>query len=325
MFEKRLLLPSVPLLVALVVSSILTHNHARANNSETAIKETELLKKYVVLCGENAPEKIQLMQTLSPVERSFIWRVHLGLYLARNADLSRDQQSVVLETLALVGPELFNPPDPKDPSSRTATLERVDLLRRRGLQVFSKDEAAEIFSAVGGTQDGEALRKYARLSELSKGDRKVSFNQMDAEDKASLWRVHFGLNLARHPEWTDEQRAIVLEASTMVTPQLYKIPKDSNWNRLVGEPVRVLTYKALVVFTKQEGAALFAELGLNEQPKSNHAKRSTTGTCGCSTESNWCAQQCVGGAECTVLYWGCGTFGLYPCDGACSPQPPPSN
>src|SRR6185503_14565607 len=98
---------------------------------------------------QNAPEKIQLMQALSPAERSYLWRVHLGLYLARTAPLSRDQQSIVLETLELIRPQLFNPHDPKDPSARPAALERVDQLRRRGLQVFSKDEAAEIFFAVG--------------------------------------------------------------------------------------------------------------------------------------------------------------------------------
>jgi hypothetical protein len=324
MFVNRLTLLSVLLLVALVVSSILPLNQAKANNSDAALKEAELLQKYVVLCAQNAPDKIQLIQTLSPTERSFVWRVHLGLYLARNSTLSRDQQSIVLETLEIISPQLFSPPDPKDPRGRFTTLERVDELRRRGLQVFSKDEAAEIFSAVGAAQDGEALRKYTQLSELSKVDRKASFSVMSAEDKSSLWRVHLGLNLARHPEWTEQQRAIVLEAIATVTPALYKVPKDSNWTRLVDEPVRLLTYKALVVFSKQESAALFSELGFNEQPKSNHAGRSTTGSCGCSTESNWCTYQCVGGAECTVLYWGCGTFGLYPCDGACS-APPPNN
>ena len=322
MFVKRLTLLSVPLLVALVVSSMLPLNHAKETNSDTPIKEAELLQKFVALCAQNAPDKIQLMQTLSPAERSYLWRVHLGLYLARNSTLSRDQQSIVLETLELISPQLFNPPDPKDPGGRSATLERVDQLRRRGLQVFSKDEAAEIFFAVGATQDGEALRKYTQLSELSKADRKVSFSSMSAEDKSSVWRVHFGLNLARHPEWTDQQRSIVLEAITMTTPQLYKIPRDSNWTRLVDEPVRLLTQKALLVFTKQQGAALFSELGSDEQPKSNHVRRAS-GSCSCSTECDWCTYQCIS-SECTVLYWGCGTFGMYSCNGKCY-VPPNSN
>jgi hypothetical protein len=244
--------------------------------------------------------------------------------MARNATLSKDQQSIVLETLALISPQLFSPPDPKDPRGRIAILERVDQLRRRGLQVFSKDEAAEIFSAIGGAQDGEALRKYSQISELSKGDRKASFSLMSAEDKSSLWRVHLGLNLARHPEWTEQQRSIVLEAITMVTPELYKVSKDSNWTRLVDEPVRLLTQKALLVFTKQEGAALLSELGLNEQPKSNHAGRPATARCGCSQESDWCAPyQCLS-SECTVIIFSCGTFGIYACDGVCY-VPPNSN
>ena len=316
MFANRLrLLPRVFILVALVMSSILTHNHAKENNSVTESKETELLQKYVVLCGHDAPDRIQLMQTLSPVERSYLWRVHLGLYLARDLTLSRDQQNIVVEALNLISPKLFTPPDPKDPSGRVMMLERVDRLRQRGLQLFSKDEAAEIFSAIGGTQDGEALRKYSELSELSKEDKKASFSLMSADDKSSLWRVHLGLNLARHPEWTDQQRSIILEAITMATPQLYKTPKDNNWTRLVDEPVRLLVQKALLVFTKQEGAALFAELGFSE-PTRHHVTQRKLNGCGCSQESDWCDNQCVS-TECTILTWGCGTFGIYACNGKC--------
>ncbi len=318
MFVNRSKLPGLCISVAMVLSSLLAH--VKATSSDTPIKEAELLQTYLVLCGQNAPDRIQSMQTLSPVERTYIWRLHLGLYLARNGStLTQDQQNIVLETLALISPQLFNPPDPNNPNGRSATLERVDQLRRRGLQVFSKDEAAEIFSAIGGTQDGEALRKYTQLSELSKGDRKASFNLMKAEEKASLWRVHLGLNLARHSEWTEQQRSIVLEAIAMATPELYRFPKDSKWTRLVDEPVRLLTQKALLVFSKQEGAALFSELGFNE-PKSNHASRPITAGCGCSQESDWCSHQCVA-TECTVLTWGCGTFGIYACNGTCYVPP----
>lgn len=318
MFANHLrLLPRVPLLfVALVLSSIPTHNHAKENNSVTQLNETELLRKYVELCGQDGPDKIQLMQTLSPVERSYLWKVHLGLYLARNLTLSRDQQNIVIETLDFISPKLFTPPDPKDPGARAMLLEHVDQLRRRGLQLFSKDQAAEIFSAIGGAQDSEAVRKYSQLSELSKDDRKASFSLMSAEDKSSLWRVHLGLNLARHPEWTEQQRSIVLEAITMVTPQFYQTPRDNNWTRLVDEPVRLLTQKALLVFSKQEGAALFSELGLSEQPKLNHAQKTPRG-CECAQESDWCGTyQCIT-TECTVLIYGCGTFGIYACNGKC--------
>jgi hypothetical protein len=315
MFPKRLrLLPRVVLLVALIVPLILIHNHAKENNSVTAVKETELLQKYVVLCEQNAPDRIHLMQTLSPIEMSYLWRVHLGLYLARNLTLSRDQHNIVIETLGFIRPELFT--RPKDPDGRVMTLELVDKVKRRGRQLFPKEEAAEIFSTIGGEQDGDALRKYTQLSELSKDEKKASFSLMSAEDKSSMWRVHLGLNLARHPEWTEQQRSIVLEAITIATPLLYKSPKDSDWTRLVDEPVRLLTQKALLVFTKQEGADLFSELGFSEQAKFNHAKRPPPRGCGCSQDSDWCVYQCIS-TECTVVTWGCGTFGIYACNGRC--------
>jgi hypothetical protein len=323
MLANRLRVLGLTILVALAVSSTPMYYHAQANNSGTVIKEAELLKKYVVLSAQNTPAKNQLMRTFSPAEQSYLWRLHLALYLASHSSLSRDQQNIVIETLSLITPQLFSPPDSTDPNAGAVTLERVDQLRRRGLQVFTKQEAAEIFSVIGGAQDGAALRKYSQLSELSKADRKVSFNVMSAEDQSSLWRVHFALNLARHPEWTQQQRSVVFEAIAIATPELYRVPKDSTWARLVDEPIRLLTQKALLAFSKQEGAALFSDLGLNEQPKSNHARRRTTGSCECSMECDWCTHQCLS-SDCTVYYRGCGTMFLYACNGTCY-VPPNSN
>jgi hypothetical protein len=304
------------LFVALVVLSLPAHITGTDSNIQT--KEADLIQKYVVLCEQNASDRLLSIQTLNPTEKAYLWRLHLGLYLTRNPSFSRDQQSIVLETLTLIAPKLFNPPDPNKLNERSKTLEQVDQLKRRGLQIFSKDEAAELFSAIGGPQDGEAVRKYTQLSELSRGDRKASFNLMGAEDKATMWRVHFGINLARHPEWTDQQLAVVLEAIAMVRPELYKIPKDAKWASLVDEPARVLAQKALIVFSKTEGAALFSELGFAEQAKSNH--RRPTEHCSCSSESDWCARQCLS-TECTVMTWGCGTLGLYACNGTCGGSP----
>lgn len=306
------------LFVASVVLSLPTQ--INGTDSDTQTQEAALIQKYVVLCGQNTSDRIQSIQALNSTEKAYVWRLHLGLYLAGNPDFSRDQQGIILELLTLTTPQLFNPPNPNKPNERSV-LEQVDLLRRRGLQIFSKDEAAKIFSAVGEPQDGEAVRLYSQLSELDKAERKASFSLMSADQKVSTWRVHFGLNLARHPEWNDQQRSIVLEGIGMVKPELYKVPKDKTWTRIVDEPVRLFTQKALLVFTRAEVAALFSELGFAEEPKSNHAKRAP-GNCSCSQECDWCTHGCVG-ADCTVLTWGCGTFGLYACNGTC--YVPPNN
>jgi len=185
-----------------------------------------------------------------------------------------------------------------------------------------KDEVAEISSPRGDAPNHAAFRKYTLLSKLNKADRNASFSLMTAVDKSNMWRTHLRLNLARHPEWTEKQRSIVLEAIALATPALYEVPKDGTWTRMVDEPVRSLTQRALLVFTKQEGAALFSQLGSNEQSRSNHANPSTPPNCGCSQESDWCSSSSYcAKADCTVLTWGCGTLGIYACNGNCTAPP----
>ena len=322
MIGPRLRLPGIPLLGALVLSSLFPTDNANANNPYLDLNEGELLQKYVTLCSQAVPERIQLMQMLNPAERSYLWRMHLGLYLVQHPALTREQQRIVIDTLVIATPQLFNAPEPNNSAWRAKVLEPVEDLKRRGLEVFPKSDAAQIFAEIGGAQDVDVLDRYAEFSKLGKNERKVRFNQIDPQQKSELWRVHFALNLARHPEWTDDQRSIVLEAVAFATPALYQLPKDSQWTRQVDEPARLLAQRALLVFSKQEGAALFSELGSNET-KTHHARPPAQAACSCSRESDWCRYFCMG-TECTALTWGCGTMGLYACNGTCY-TPPESN
>ena len=233
MISPHLRLPGILLLGALVLFSSQPRNHANANDVDLESNEGELLDKYITLCAQPIPERIRSMQALSATERSHVWRLHLGLFLARHPTLTRDQQSIVIETLLLTTPKLFGTPEPNNAVWRSQVLEPVENLRRRGQQVFSRDEIVQIFAEVGSPQDLEVLEKYAQFSQLNKDDRKTRFNQLSPQERSELWRTHFGLNLGRHSEWTDQQRSIVIEAIGIASPALFQIPKDKDWTRLV--------------------------------------------------------------------------------------------
>ena len=151
------------------------------------------------------------------------------------------------------------------------------------------------------------------------------FDKFSAQDKSELWHVHFALSLAQHSEWTEQQRALVLEASSMASPELYQTPKDAKWREAVDEPARVLMQKALIAFNKREAAALFAELG-GKEPLSHHPKPrpSETPPCSCSHDSDWCVSYDCYSNNCKSTSSGCGTLWLYPCTGLCY-SPPPNN
>jgi len=256
------------------------------------------------------------MQMLSSAERSHVWRLHLGIFLARHPTLSREQQNIIVETILLATPQFFKAPEPSNPIWRAQVLEPIENLRRRGLQIFSSEEIAQIFAEIGGPQDLDLIEKYTQFSQLRRSERKVRFNQISPQDRSDLWRVHLGLNLARHAEWTDQQRSIVLEAIGIASPALYQIPKDKNWTRLVDEPIRLFAQRTLLLFSEQEVETLFAELG-SDEPKAHHAKLTIDGNCSCSSVSTYCTYSCFSN-DCTVLTWGCGTMMLYACDGVCS-------
>jgi hypothetical protein len=302
--------------IACAASSPLASGITAAVDPYASIKNQEIIQKYAEICGQPMPERVQSMQKLNAIERSYLWRVHLGLYLTQHTALSRDQQSLILDTLAVATPQLFAGPDGKDPNWKAKVLEPLENLKSRVLQLFSKEEAAQFLSNLGGDkQEGDSVRKYAALAELSKLDRKAAFAKMPSADKSALWRVHLGINLARHPEWNQEQRDLVLEAAAIVTPEIYDIPRDANWSRAVDEPIKVLTQRALIYFGKTAGAEVFAELGGKEAP-ANHTRRPPTPACDCSHQSDWCVWDCYSN-NCTSSPLGCGTFGLYACDGIC--------
>lgn len=256
------------------------------------------------------------MQKLAPADRSYLWRIHLALYLAQYPTLTKDQQNVILDTLVITSPQLFTPPDGNDPTWREKVHDRLERLRQRGLQLFAKEDAAEIFSMFGQRQqEMEALQRYLSLSEQKHSDRRASFRKLSAQDKADLWHVHFALNLAKHPDWNEQQRSLVVEAMTIVTPTLYETPKDANWSQTVDAPVRLFMQRVLISFSKIEAAELFSDLG-GKEPLAHHARPAETPACDCSRESDWCTYDCWSN-QCKSSPSGCGSLWLYPCDGLC--------
>jgi hypothetical protein len=226
-----------------------------------------------------------------------------------------------LDIFAFASPQLFTASNPGDPVWRARVHEPLDQLRRRGLQLFDKEEAAEIFSMFGQRQqEVDALRKYLSLSELKRTDRKAMFAKMSPYEKRDLWHVHLALNMAQHNEWNDQQRSLVLEGAALVTVNLYEAPKDAQWTMRVDEPVRVFMQRALLVFSKVEAVALFAELGGSEPVAHHSAKPEDPPPCSCSKDSDWCIYDCWSN-RCKATAAGCGTLWLYPCDGLCYTPP----
>lgn len=278
-------------------------------------KENVLLQQYVDVSLSDPSTRRKFFTDLSGADRSYLWRVHLSFHIASHPELSAEQSQLVLDALAIATPELFSLRN-DDPSWRAKVAEPLNGLRERALQLFSKEQAGEILANLGGgPSEIDYLRQYLALAPLDRSARKSFFSNAPAFQKSKIWQAHLAMNLARRSELNARQRAVINEAITIVTPELYETPKnDASWSTKVDEPIRLFAKRALAVFGKEDGAMIFSELG-GSAPTLHHA-RTTLPACDCSHESDWCVYDCWS-SNCTSSTWGCGTLGLYACNGLC--------
>ena len=273
----------------------------------------EALRKYREAAALPMPERRDFFRNLSATDKSNLWRIHLALYLAARPEMSKEQKEIVLESVSLATPELYEVMK-GEAAGRSKSSEALQSLTKRALEVFPKNEAAEIFAQLGSTEaEREFVQKYSDISALSMPDRKGFFQKSSGKDKSDLWKVHVALYLANHPGLDKDQKEILLAAISFITPELFELPANSSeWKTKVDAPIKAFTKRALVHFSKKEGSEIFTRLGGEDlQPTSNLAP----GTCICSRVSDWCRDNCSG-ILCDRTADGCGTLWLYACTGS---------
>ncbi|MEP6912539.1 MAG: bacteriocin fulvocin C-related protein [bacterium] len=177
--------------------------------------------------------------------------------------------------------------------------------------------------------DDELLRAYSALNSLSLVDRKIVFRQACPKEKSNLWKLHLALSMIKRPGLTEQQQAVVLEAMSFASAEVFELRgKDLASKTEIEIALQALTSRAMQIFSKEEGAQIFSQLGgsAGSSPEMNAslprslvktAHGSSRATCGCSHSSDWCWIVCSGGVGCEHTDDGCGTLWRYACDGQC--------
>jgi len=199
-----------------------------------------------------------------------------------------------------------------------------------------------------GHRTGAAAEIYDELLAVHAQDRGPILDRYNSATKAGVWTHHLLTVMARHPEFTTDQRLVISDALTMLTPQLFEIEQsDPRWATLVDAPLRKITIRAQRLFTAPLARELFLDLGPRERSgrgrvqsdcrypenptakddqqadqRSPRAATDNTPYCQCSTISDYCDTSgialyyCKGGG-CIWKNSGCGTFWQYACTGLC--------
>jgi hypothetical protein len=296
----------------------------------TVAKDSDVLETYRNLCSLSIAERRASFNRASAKERSDLWKVHLAVFLARHTALSNQQQEVLLAGISLATPELFQV-QKNDPAWKSKVDEPLKSLAGRAVQLFSKEEAAEIFAQIP-TQvlqgDDELLQTYSALKALSMAERKMMFRNAPPKGRSDLWKLHLALSLLKYPGLTPAQQQIILEGISLASAELFESGIKEGLQTKTEIQLQAFTNRVKQFFPKAEGAQIFGQLGepVNSQSglKASLPKNSVMKTahalpkpdCDCSHSSDWCSTVC-GGNICNHSEEGCGTLWLYACTGIC--------
>jgi len=292
----------------------------KAEKSQIVFKQKDVLQNYIDISSMAKDERKQFFGELSSEEKANLFKLHLALQFVKRPSLNIEQKDLILESISFATPDIY------DKTNIEKSRQNADLVGQKAKNIFSKQEFFEIFADFNGEEtDVGLLRKYQDISNLSMSKRRDVLEKLSAAEKSNLWKLHFTLHLVKIAQLSNQQMKIIIEAISILTPELYEIPKDDlEWEAKVNRPIQLFSSRAVSVFSKDEIAKIFSNFGgktnsSKDDTKDNHTEL-LDARCNCSRQWADCSGLSQCGGLCSVPPGGgsCGFGGLYVCNGICT-------
>lgn len=241
--------------------------------------------------------------------------MHLAFQLAKRPNLTKVQQDLILEGIAMAKPDAY---DLK--KDRTNAQSAIGDLHARIVPAFERKDAYEIFASMGGDEaDISMLEKYrTATSSESFNSRRLAFGSSSAEDRSTIMKAHLANKIA-NSLFSKEQNELIIKAIGMADPSIYSAEEGTAERRKIAEALTRLTSEIEALFDKRVAAEIFMSLGGNDTI--NDDNPSLAPYCSCAGESDYCGWWHRGsscGAFTCQIVQGCGTLLAHFCIGQCS-------
>ncbi|SDO96987.1 hypothetical protein SAMN04487905_101286 [Actinopolyspora xinjiangensis] len=141
--------------------------------------------------------------------------------------------------------------------------------------------------------------------------RRAIYAKLSPERRSEFWSRHLRRYRTENPEVTTEQKQVLDEAAAVAAN-----PRNFESRDEPTRAVRNLEENAKAAFGKDESGRVIATLG----PAERRPREAAQPACECSNESEYCPDRnyCqYKSSNCVFQDKGCGTFGLYVCNGLC--------
>ncbi len=253
---------------------------------------------------------------ISNEEKANVYRVKLALEFTKRPNLSKEQKSLILDTISAISADTYNQENSELAAKAQKQFEEIE---RKAVSIFPPDEAFKIFEGLSGDKGADVafLRKYEEKLTLPMNIRRKMIREASPVEQSDFWKAQMVYHLTT-AKLGKAQFEFIVEMIPLLTVNAFDLPKVS------GQPeneetktIKSLEPKILELFSKEEAFAIFMGFGIHKEvpTDSNFELALRISECECR---NWCGStQLCGGIDCITTQAGCGIVGLSSCIWEC--------
>lgn len=284
---------------------------------QSLVVDNEAFVNFIKIMSLPGGERQKTFSDISNEEKANVYRVKLALEFTKRPDLSKEQKSLILDTISVISADTYN----KGNSELAAKAEKqAEDLEQKAVSIFSPDEAFKIFIGMSGdkTSDVEFLRKYEEMLVLPMNIRRKTLREASPAEKSDFWKAQMVYHLAT-AKLRKAQFEFIAEMILLLTVNAFDFPGVS------GQPeseekkvINSLESKIYELFSKEEAFAIFMGLGIHKEVLADpNVESLAPGPLYCECR-NWCGPSMLCGPEdCIRTSDGCGIFGYSSCIKSC--------
>ena len=281
---------------------------------QSVVVGNEAFANFIKVMSMPGGKRQKTFSDISNEEKANVYRVKLALEFTKRPNLSKEQKSLILDTISAISADTYNKENPELVAKAQKQVEEVE---QKAVSIFPPDEAFKIFEGLSGDKAADVafLRKYEEQLALPMNIRKKMIREASPAEKSDFWKAQMVYHLAT-AKLSKAQFEFIAETIPLLTVNAFDFPK------IIGQPeneetkaIKSLEPKILELFSKEEAFAIFMGFGIHKEvpaePKSELIPPVPIGYCECR---NWCGyDQLCGGIDCFRTEDGCGVFGGSSC------------
>ncbi|CAN5430723.1 hypothetical protein BH20ACI1_BH20ACI1_09300 [soil metagenome] len=279
---------------------------------QSLVVDDEAFANFIKVMSLPGGKRQKTFSDISNEEKANVYRVKLALEFTKRPNLSKEQKSLILDTISAISADTYNK---ENPELAAKAEKNAEDLEQKTVSIFPPDEAFKIFVGMNGDKaaDVEFLKKYEEKLALPMNVRRKMIREASPAEKSDFWKAQMVYHLAT-AKLSKAQFEFIVEMIPMLTINAFDLPKVS------GQPeneetkaIKSLEPKLLEHFSKEEAFAIFMGYGIHKEVSADPNIERPPGPLDCECRT-WCSySEICGGEDCIRTTSGCGITGLRDC------------